>query len=162
MRRMKYLHTMIRVRDLDAALAFFGVLGLQEVRRSEVPAGRFTLVFLATAPGEPEVELTYNWDQQEPYSVGRSFGHLAYAVDDIYAACERWGLSYVPSDANFVLVDAGDRREALLAGLEARNIYIRDRHRQPGCAGCVRITTGLVAHTEACIDAIEEILCGKA
>lgn len=80
----------------------------------------------------------------------------------LYAACERWGLSYVPSDANFVLVQAGERREALLAGLEARNIYIRDRHRQPGCAGCVRITTGLVAHTEACIAAIEEILCGKA
>src|SRR5690606_31472368 len=89
MRPMKYLHTMIRVRDLDAALAFFEVLGLRELRRREVPAGRFTLVFLATAPGEPEVELTHNWDQQEPYSVGRSFGHLAYEVDDIYAACER-------------------------------------------------------------------------
>jgi lactoylglutathione lyase len=86
---MKYLHTMIRVRDLDAALAFFGVLGLRELRRQDVPAGRFTLVFLATAPGEPEVELTHNWDQQEAYSVGRNFGHLAYAVDDIYAACER-------------------------------------------------------------------------
>ncbi len=89
MRAMKYLHTMIRVRDLHAALAFFEVLGLREVRRQEVPAGRFTLVFLATAPGEPEVELTHNWDQQEPYSVGRNFGHLAYRVDDIYAACER-------------------------------------------------------------------------
>ena len=63
---MKYLHTMIRVRDLDAALAFFAVLGLHEVRRQEQPAGRFTLVFLATAPGEPEVELTHNWDQTEP------------------------------------------------------------------------------------------------
>lgn len=80
----------------------------------------------------------------------------------LYAACDRWGLAYVPSDANFVLVRAGERREALLAGLEARNIYIRDRHRQPGCAGGVRITTGLIAHTQACIDAIEEILCGKA
>lgn len=86
---MKYLHTMIRVLDLEATLAFFAVLGLREVRRSEVPAGRFTLVFLATAPGEPEVELTHNWDQQEPYPGGRNFGHLAYAVDDIYATCER-------------------------------------------------------------------------
>lgn len=86
---MKYLHTMIRVRDLDAALAFFGVLGLQEVRRKEVPQGKFTLVFLATAEGEPEVELTHNWDQTEPYTGGRNFGHLAYAVDDIYEVCER-------------------------------------------------------------------------
>jgi lactoylglutathione lyase len=80
---------MIRVLDLDATLAFFRVLGLHEVRRMEVPAGRFTLVFLATAPGEPEVELTHNWGHEQPYSVGRNFGHLAYEVDDIYAACER-------------------------------------------------------------------------
>ena len=86
---LEYLHTMIRVRDLDAALAFFSLLGLVEQRRREVPAGRFTLVFLATEPGAPELELTYNWDQQEPYTVGRNFGHLAYAVDDIYEACER-------------------------------------------------------------------------
>ncbi|MEM7156983.1 MAG: VOC family protein [Myxococcota bacterium] len=86
---MKYLHTMIRVRDLDATLAFFGVLGLKEVRRKDVPKGKFTLVFLATAEGEPEVELTHNWDQTEAYTGGRNFGHLAYAVDDIYEACER-------------------------------------------------------------------------
>ncbi|MEM9459610.1 MAG: VOC family protein [Myxococcota bacterium] len=86
---MKYLHTMIRVRDLDAALSFFKALGLEETRRKDVPAGRFTLVFLATAPGEPEVELTHNWDQEEPYSGGRNFGHLAYLVDDIYVTCER-------------------------------------------------------------------------
>ena len=93
---LEYLHTMIRVRDLDAALAFFELLGLHEQRRREVEAGRFTLVFLATEPAGPdggqrgpELELTYNWDQAEPYSVGRNFGHLAYAVDDIYAACER-------------------------------------------------------------------------
>ena len=87
---MKYLHTMIRVRDLDAALDFFvDKLGLVETRRKEVERGRFTLVFLATAPGEPEVELTYNWDQQEPYSVGRNFGHLAYRVSDIYETCQR-------------------------------------------------------------------------
>jgi histidinol-phosphate aminotransferase len=80
----------------------------------------------------------------------------------LYDACDRWGLPYVRSDANFVLLRAGDRRQALLDGLQARDIYIRDRDRQPGCEGCVRITTGLVAHTQACIDAMEEILCGKA
>jgi lactoylglutathione lyase len=87
---MEYLHTMIRVRDLDAALDFFvDKLGLVETRRKDVPAGRFTLVFLATGPGAPEVELTHNWDQQEAYSEGRNFGHLAYAVEDIYATCAR-------------------------------------------------------------------------
>jgi lactoylglutathione lyase len=87
---MEYLHTMIRVKDLDAALDFFcDKLGLKEIRRSEHERGRFTLVFLATAPDAPQVELTYNWDQTEPYTVGRNFGHLAYAVDDIYAVCQR-------------------------------------------------------------------------
>jgi lactoylglutathione lyase len=87
---MMYLHTMIRVRDLDAALDFFvDKLGLVETRRKDVPAGKFTLVFLATAPGEPEIELTHNWDQHEPYGVGRNFGHLAYETDDIYATCAR-------------------------------------------------------------------------
>lgn len=87
---MKYLHTMLRVRDLGAALDFFiDKLGLVETRRSEHDKGRFTLVFLATAPGEPEVELTYNWDEEEPYGGGRNFGHLAYAVDDIHETCQR-------------------------------------------------------------------------
>src|SRR5690606_37962101 len=86
---IEYLHTMIRVRDLDAALAFFALLGLSEQRRHDAPAGRYTLVFLATEPGAPELELTHNWDNTEPYSGGRNFGHLAYAVDDIYAMCER-------------------------------------------------------------------------
>ena len=81
---------MIRVLDLEAALAFFTTgLGLVEVRRKDHEGGRFTLVFLATAPGQPEVELTHNWDQVEPYGGGRNFGHLAYEVDDIYAACAR-------------------------------------------------------------------------
>ena len=85
---MKYLHTMIRVLDLDAALKFFcDGLGLIETRRKDVPSGRFTLVFLATKKGEPEIELTHNWDQDEAYSGGRNFGHLAYAVDDIYQVC---------------------------------------------------------------------------
>ncbi|MFC3854228.1 VOC family protein [Salinispirillum marinum] len=87
---MQYLHTMIRVRDLNAALRFFcDQLGLVETRRKDHDQGRFTLVFLATEPGAPEIELTYNWDQQEPYSEGRNFGHLAYAVDDIYATCQK-------------------------------------------------------------------------
>ena len=87
---MQYLHTMIRVLDLDAALKFFcDGLGLIETRRKDVASGRFTLVFLATKKGEPEIELTHNWDQEDAYSGGRNFGHLAYAVDDIYATCSR-------------------------------------------------------------------------
>lgn len=87
---MRFLHTMVRVRDLDAALEFFvNKLGLVETRRSHYESGRFTLVFLATAPGQPEVELTHNWDQTEPYSVGRNFGHLAFAVPNIYDTCAR-------------------------------------------------------------------------
>lgn len=87
---MKYLHTMVRVTDLEASLTFFcDHLGLEETRRKEVPAGRFTLVFLA-APGDgsAELELTWNWDPEE-YTGGRNFGHLAYQVDDIYAACQK-------------------------------------------------------------------------
>jgi lactoylglutathione lyase len=87
---MKYLHTMVRVTDIDASLRFYcDALGLTEVRRYENPQGRFTLVFLA-APGDEQaqVELTYNWDP-EAYGIGRAFGHLAYEVDDIYAACQR-------------------------------------------------------------------------
>ena len=86
---MKYVHTMVRVSDLDASLAFYRLLGLEEVGRNESAAGRFTLVFLA-APGDraAQVELTYNWDA-EAYTGGRNFGHLAYAVDDIHATCAR-------------------------------------------------------------------------
>jgi len=87
---MRFLHTMLRVRDLDAALDFFvEKLGLTEVRRRESEQGRFTLVFLSTGLPGAEIELTYNWDQEEPYSVGRSFGHLAFEVDDVYATCRR-------------------------------------------------------------------------
>lgn len=94
---MKYLHTMVRVSDLDASLNFYcALLGMEEVQRHDNDQGRFTLVFLA-APEDlpnarehktPTLELTYNWDPEE-YSGGRNFGHLAFAVDDIYAACER-------------------------------------------------------------------------
>ena len=86
---MKYLHTMIRVQNLESALDFFiNKLGMMEVRRREAPEGRFTLVFLATGPGESTIELTYNWDQEEFYTVGRNFGHLAYSVENIYQLCE--------------------------------------------------------------------------
>jgi lactoylglutathione lyase len=87
---MEYLHTMIRVFDLERALDFFvDKLGLIETRRKTSESGRYTLVFLSTGEGAPEIELTHNWDQKEPYSVGRAFGHLAYAVDDIHATCAR-------------------------------------------------------------------------
>ncbi len=87
---MKYLHAMIRVRNVEESLHFFCEgLGLQEISRKESPEGRFTLIFLATAPGEPEIELTYNWDVPETYGSARNFGHLAFAVKDIYGACER-------------------------------------------------------------------------
>ena len=92
----KFLHTMIRVTDIDATVAFFDLIGLKEVRRFDNEKGRFTLVFLA-APGQEgiaEVELTYNWSPEdgsapESYDGGRNFGHLAYRVDDIYATCQR-------------------------------------------------------------------------
>jgi lactoylglutathione lyase len=87
---MKYLHTMVRVTDLDASLRFYrDALGLRELKRRDYPAGRFTLVYLA-APGDEssQIELTHNWDP-ESYTGGRNFGHVAYAVDDIYATCKR-------------------------------------------------------------------------
>lgn len=94
---MRYLHAMVRVKDLDASMRFYrDLLGLEETRRSEHEAGRFTLIYLA-APADktraeteksPEVELTFNWDDQD-YDGGRNFGHLAFQVDDIYAACRR-------------------------------------------------------------------------
>lgn len=94
---MRYLHTMVRVKDLDAALNFYcNIFGLTEIRRYENEKGRFTLVFLA-APGDlahakealsPCLELTYNWDPED-YTGGRNFGHLAYEVDDIYAICQK-------------------------------------------------------------------------
>ncbi|ALJ07550.1 MAG: VOC family protein [Brevundimonas aurantiaca] len=118
---MRYLHTMVRVRDLDASLHFYcDLLGLQEVRRTENEAGRFTLVFLAApknleqsaAERSPELELTYNWDP-ETYQGGRNFGHLAYKVDDIYAACQRLMdggvvINRPPRDGNMAFVRSPD------------------------------------------------------
>ena len=112
---MRYLHTMIRVFDLDAALHFFvDLVGLVEIRRKVVEKGRYTLVFLATAPGEHEVELTWNWDQEEPYSGGRNFGHLAFEVEDIYGMCERLqnaGVSILrpPRDGRMAFVRSPDQ-----------------------------------------------------
>jgi len=88
---MRFLHTMVRVSDLDASLRFYcDLLGLRETRRKEVPAGRFTLVFLA-APDNPdvEIELTYNWDEHEYTQGCRNFGHLAFRVENIYETCRR-------------------------------------------------------------------------
>lgn len=118
---MRYLHTMVRVSDLDASLRFYcGLLGLEETRRTENAAGRYTLVFLAApvdraraaAERAPELELTFNWDP-EPYSGGRNFGHLAYEVDDIYAACARLAeggvtISRPPRDGRMAFVRSPD------------------------------------------------------
>ena len=118
---MNYLHTMVRVSDLEAALHFYcDALGLVEVSRNDYPAGRFSLIFLA-APGDfeqaqqsraPLVELTHNWDPEE-YRGGRNFGHLAYQVEDIYAACERLQIAGVeinrpPRDGHMAFVRSPD------------------------------------------------------
>ena len=127
---MKYLHTMVRVHDLDASMAFYrDALGLVEVKRSEHEAGRFTLVYLA-APGDEaaQVELTYNWPdadgKAEVYTGGRNFGHLAYAVPDIYAACRRFmehgvTINRPPRDGRMAFVRSPDgiSIELLQAGL---------------------------------------------
>ena len=91
---MKFLHTMLRVKDLNRALTFFvDQLGLVVIKKNDYPDGKFSLVFLATAPGEPEIELTHNWGTEsldvEEYTHGRNFGHLAFHVDNIYETCER-------------------------------------------------------------------------
>lgn len=87
---MKFLHTMVRVKNVEQSLDFYvEKLGLIETRRVDVPEGKFTLIFLATEVGAAEIELTYNWDSEEDYSIGRSFGHLAFEVDDIYQTCEK-------------------------------------------------------------------------
>ena len=111
---MKYLHTMVRVSDIDASLKFYrDALGLEEIRRTENEKGRYTLIFLA-APGQHDtpVELTYNWDP-EVYTGGRNFGHLAYEVDDIYAFCEKvqkMGIvvNRPPRDGNMAFIRSPD------------------------------------------------------
>ncbi len=88
----RFLHTMLRVTDLEKSVAFYrNLLGMRELRRTEVPGGRYTLVFMgyaSNAEGQAEIELTYNWDQDGPYELGTAFGHLAVGVPDVAAACE--------------------------------------------------------------------------
>ena len=118
---MRYLHTMVRVRDIDESLDFYcNKFGLEEIRRTENEKGRFTLIFLAApddkgravAERAPELELTYNWDP-ETYTGGRNFGHLAYVVDNIYATCQKLQDSGViinrpPRDGNMAFVRSAD------------------------------------------------------
>jgi lactoylglutathione lyase len=111
---MRYLHTMIRVYDLGAALHFFSLLGLHEVRRRDSERGRFSLVFVSSGPDEPQLELTHNWDEPAPYSGGRNFGHVAYEVDDIYAICQHLSDSGVtilrpPRDGRMAFVRSPDQ-----------------------------------------------------
>lgn len=112
---MKYLHSMVRVRDLDASLRFYCEgLGLNEVRRSEVPEGKYTLVFLAAAESpEAQIELTWNWGSTEDYGSARNFGHLAFRVDDIYAICARlqvmgYTIHRPPRDGHMAFVRSPD------------------------------------------------------
>jgi lactoylglutathione lyase len=117
---VQYLHTMIRVTDPDATIAFFKLIGLEEVRRFDSEQGRFTLIFLAapkdkgtsSANRAPELELTYNWDP-EAYTGGRNFGHLAYKVDNIYETCQRLmdagvTINRPPRDGNMAFVRSPD------------------------------------------------------
>lgn len=87
-----YLHTMVRVRDLERSVAFYKVLGMREIRRREVPDGRYTLVYMGfddNAHGQAEIELTYNWDQEDAYDLGNGFGHFAVGFDDVAAAVDK-------------------------------------------------------------------------
>ena len=112
---MKYLHTMIRVQNLDTALDFFiNKLGMKEVRRKEVPEGEFTLIFLAADENDPPLELTYNWGKNEPYSTGENFGHVAYEVNNIYDYCEKLknnGVSILrpPRDGKMAFIRSPDQ-----------------------------------------------------
>ena len=110
---MKFLHSMVRITDLDASVSFFQQLGLEERRRRDVPQGRFTLIFLGAPGDEAEVELTHNWDHAGAYDGGRNFGHLAFRVDDIYATCATLAAAGVtinrpPRDGHMAFVRSPD------------------------------------------------------
>lgn len=111
---MKFLHSMVRVLNLDEALNFYvNKLGLEEVRRKVVPQGEFTLVYLKAKDSEAEIELTYNWGQKEAYGSGRNFGHLAFQVDDIYQKCtelEQKGVEILrpPRDGHMAFIKSPD------------------------------------------------------
>jgi lactoylglutathione lyase len=122
---MRFLHTMLRVRDLDAALDFFvNKLGLRELRRRASDSGRFTLVFLGSgAADDPaEIELTWNWDEKAPYPTGRFFGHLAFQVDDIYATCEALQAKGVP-----ILRPPRDGRMAFIKSPDGHSVELLQR-----------------------------------
>jgi lactoylglutathione lyase len=111
---MKFLHTMVRVHDLEKSLNFYvNQLGLIETKRVDIPKGKFSLIFLAAKIGGPEIELTHNWDSQEDYTVGRNFGHLAFEVADIYKTCEKLMAAGViinrpPRDGHMAFVKSPD------------------------------------------------------
>jgi lactoylglutathione lyase len=109
---MKFLHSMLRVSDPEATVAFFQLLGLEERRRMDVPEGKFTLIFMGVPDDEAEVELTHNWDESG-YAGGRNFGHLAFRVDDIYATCQKlmdYGITInrPPRDGHMAFVKTPD------------------------------------------------------
>lgn len=109
---MKFLHSMLRVSDPQASVAFFQLMGLEERRRRDVPAGKFTLIFLGFPGDEAEVELTHNWGEAG-YNDGRNFGHLAFLVDDIYAICQRLAdagvaINRPPRDGHMAFVRSPD------------------------------------------------------
>ncbi len=116
---MEFLHTMLRVKDIDRALEFWQTIGLKILRRKDYEKGRFSLVFMATHEGAPEVELTYNWDQAEEYTQGRNFGHLAFRVDDIYKTCaelENKGIAILrpPRDGHMAFIKSPDNQSVEL------------------------------------------------
>ena len=114
--KIKYLHTMVRIRDIEEALYFYrDLLGLHEVRRTENEIGKFTLIFLA-APGQEQcpIELTFNWDSSERYDEGRNFGHLAYRVDNVYETCQKlmdmgYTINRPPRDGHMAFVRSPDK-----------------------------------------------------
>jgi lactoylglutathione lyase len=117
---MRYLHAMLRVRDLDAALRFWvDHLGLQISRRRDHEQGRYTLVFLSTGRDPAEIELTWNWDQSEPYATGRFFGHLAFGVDDIHATCAK-----LMADGVTILRPPRDGRMAFVKSPDGQSVEL--------------------------------------
>lgn len=120
---MRYLHAMVRVFDVEKSLDFYvKQLGLREIRRSEYEQGRYTLIFLATGPNDPMIELTYNWDQKAPYTSGRNFGHLAFEVDNIYEFCAK-----LQSNGVTILRPPRDGRMAFIRSPDDISIEILQR-----------------------------------
>lgn len=110
---MKLIHLMIRVKNIEQSLQFFAVVGLQEVRRFDVSSGRFTLLYLQDNEGNFELELTHNWDQKEDYSIGNSFGHIAFSVDNIYETCHQFKqlgavIALPPRDGGMAFIKSPD------------------------------------------------------